>query len=193
MRFGTEPLKDSKNSKYELLLLGALGGAVVAFFLARSDKPHQFSPPVENIEKSIDQGKGQASETATPTQIKGGSPSERISKAEFQHLTEEALKTLPKKSDLKGLGRNEVHQTPIVFVRNIEPLVKINRLVRDNPDLKETAFSFYKKCAAQDELMTAVRARCLSHLRKMALDAGQDLDLSVFPDSIRKLSEFIPF
>jgi len=193
MRFGTEPLKEyKKKAILTLVLSGVFAGALLLTFLFRKEGPspsqRKDNPsPIARQEMKIPEiGElSPAAETAAK--------SKRTSIIEFQRVAEEALQILPKKRDVGDMRQEEVHQTPSIFVQKIQPLIKINRIVRENPELKGAAFTFYKTCAVREDFMTAVRARCLNHLRKLATESGQSLDLSPFPEAVRKLSEFIPF
>lgn len=117
----------------------------------------------------------------------------QVSKEEFRQLILKAFATLPKQTDAEKFISEDVHQTPPQLIAQIQPLLDINRAARTNPALIPEALRFYKNCASDSVLMTAVRARCLSHLRKLSESQGKTVDLSKFSERVRKLSDFFPF
>lgn len=99
---------------------------------------------------------------------------------------------LPKISDAQKLARgSSSEQMPAALLTKIEPLIRVNHLAKESPTYEPQALKFYETCANRADLMNAVRARCLNHLRSLAQKRGEPVDLSQYSARLIHLSEFI--
>lgn len=113
---------------------------------------------------------------------------EAMTQEEFVTYAEDALKVMPRKSDLKNLKASEVHHFPEpVRLAGIK-LGMIKEILTKRSDLEEAGINFYEKCAGDDGAMTSVRALCLTNLAQYKAQKGETIDLSKYPERVLELA-----
>lgn len=116
-------------------------------------------------------------------------PSVSQAVVEFRSLGQEVLSQLTRKNQI-DLNKDN-HHAPTYLVDSAYELGRIEDAVAANPKLAEEAVKFYRGCALQEDLMTALRAVCVSNLKEHASRAGisQSLSLQGIPEGIQRVAQ----
>ena len=128
----------------------------------------------------------------TPTKSQQDVPKNYMTRATFQSVLSEALKTLPRREDVKNISDEEAHGIPLVVREKSRPLGQIADIIHDNPELIPDAIAFYELCARTDEMLNSIRGRCLSNYKKFSKQLKLPMNLTGYPPDVVKLSNFIP-
>lgn len=113
---------------------------------------------------------------------------EALSEEEFEKFAQDALKIMPRKSDLQNLKPQEVHHFPEPVQKAGHKLAQIKDILTKRPDLEEVGIRFYEECANDNEAMTSVRALCLSNLAQYKAMKGEVIDFSKYPERVLELA-----
>ena len=84
-----------------------------------------------------------------------------------------------------------LEQVPQEILTQIEPLIRLNKAVKENPQLEPQALKYYEQCATSENLINSLRARCLNHLLQLSKKRGETVDLSRYSARLLRLSQFI--
>ena len=98
------------------------------------------------------------SETSVP-EVKVETPVQEKN-SELKEELNEYLKELPTMGELKNLSEEEVHHTPTMIKDGGAILGKIHAAAEKNPERREDTLKFFKECAEDEEVVTALRAVC---------------------------------
>ncbi len=117
-------------------------------------------------------------------------PNEVSPPSEFSLLIERAWKRLPRMAEIKKKGRTDFHHTPSEVIDVADELGAIADAMDGDVKLVPVGAEFLRKCALATDVMTAARAVCLRDLKHYA--RATTLDLSVFPDSVKRVADALP-
>jgi len=84
-----------------------------------------------------------------------------------QNQFESYFKSLPIIDDLKNLSEEEVHHTPEIIQDGGELIGRIHQEAENDSTKRIDALSFFKKCAEDQQIVTAIRAVCLNKIYKL--------------------------
>ncbi|MEA9357218.1 hypothetical protein SHI21_13420 [Bacteriovorax sp. PP10] len=87
--------------------------------------------------------------------------------SDYQNKLERDFKSLATVDDLKSLTANEVHHTPEVLKNGGDLIGKIHDEAESDPVKRVDALNFFKRCAEDGQIATAIRAVCLSKVYKL--------------------------
>ena len=120
----------------------------------------------------------------------------RMDLGEFRELTSKTQGLLPKVSDLRKLGADEVHRTPELIREAGTALGNIAQALHDNPALASEAKAFYQECFQRTELPAQIRGLCLANHRNLRVQNGDrpewTADEAKSDKSIKNLADKIP-
>ncbi|MGZ3688460.1 MAG: hypothetical protein ACXWP5_10090 [Bdellovibrionota bacterium] len=117
--------------------------------------------------------------------------SSRQPEAEFSRWSVQVLKTLPTRESLRQLTDEEAHRTPLSVQDAAEELGRIAQAIHDTPAFAEEGREFYRKCAAAEELLTAVRALCFADFTRLDQRLGES-EAPAVPQTVRALAAQLP-
>lgn len=86
---------------------------------------------------------------------------------DYQNKLERDFKSLATVDDLKNLTANEVHHTPEILKNGGEIIGRIHDEAESDPAKRVDALNFFKRCAEDGQVATAIRAVCLSKVYKL--------------------------
>ena len=86
---------------------------------------------------------------------------------DYQSQLDRDFKSLPIVDDIRKLTPNEVHHTPEILKNGGELVGRIHDEAESDPAKRVEAMSFFKKCAEDKQIATAIRAVCLSKVYKL--------------------------
>ncbi len=106
--------------------------------------------------------KDQASETslAVSDENKIIESEDKMASLSIKEELDERLKELPTMGELKNLSEEEAHHTPVVIREGGAILGKIHAEANENPERRPDTLAFFKDCAEDEEVVTALRAVC---------------------------------
>ncbi len=120
-------------------------------------------------------------------------PSQRHSSApadtNFAELAQKAFDSLPRIETLRTSGES-VHHAPKILLDSSEALTQVSMALRDHPEFADQGIEFYRACAHNDSLMTAVRAVCLQRLAFWT--KGSELENGAHSQELRDLAQGLP-
>jgi hypothetical protein len=103
---------------------------------------------------------------------------------------ESDLKKLPTIDDLQTLSEEEVHHTPEMIKEGGEVIGRVHEEAQKDVTKRGHAMSFFKKCAEDDALPSAIRALCLHKIYKLVPEwkIPTPLDESKISSEVQDLS-----
>lgn len=107
----------------------------------------------------------------------------------FAALAQKALDSLPRVETVRGSG-SHFHHTPKALLDSSEALTQVSEALREHPEYVAQGIEFYRACANDSSLMTAVRAVCLQRLAHWTKDA--ELDRNAHPPELWDLAQGLP-
>jgi hypothetical protein len=111
-----------------------------------------------------------------------------LSPQEFNEFTKNVERTLPLKHSLIDLSDEEVHTTSKSVLDTARKLGLINQQLKSNKLLSAAAVKFYDGCATQEDVLTPIRALCLSHYLKLEMNKGITIDINRYPRQVLNLA-----
>ena len=90
----------------------------------------------------------------------------------FQDELDRHFKDLPTLGDLKNLTAEEAHHTPEVILEAGGLIGKVFDEAQKDPQKRSDAMVFFKKCAVDQEIVTAIRAVCLNKILNQVPEWG---------------------
>jgi hypothetical protein len=113
---------------------------------------------------------------------------EELNSKSFSEFTERLQKKLPLKASLANLGHHDVHTTPELIIESARELGRVKQKLKENSELVEDAIVFYEGCIAVEEVVTSVRALCLSNLLYLKLQKRENVELGNYPKKLVSLA-----
>ncbi|MBI1859935.1 MAG: hypothetical protein HYR96_03335 [Deltaproteobacteria bacterium] len=117
-------------------------------------------------------------------------PSAVFSTPEFHELTQRAFAKLPRMAEIRKKGRRDFHFAPPELTEVADELGAIGDSLERDPRLVPAGQDFLRRCALAEDVMQAARAVCLRDLKHWT--ANSPLDLSVFPDVVKRIADSLP-
>lgn len=74
------------------------------------------------------------------------------------------LNSLPTLEDLKALTNEDVHHTPEIIKNGAETVGRVHSEAEADSTKRKSALQFFKSCAEDDMIATAIRAVCLKKI-----------------------------
>lgn len=99
--------------------------------------------------------------------VKENNSDSLIEFTDYQNKLERDFKALTTKDDLKNLTPHEVHHTPELLKNGGELIGRIHDEAESDPAKRVDALNFFKRCAEDGQIATAIRAVCLSKVYKL--------------------------
>lgn len=103
------------------------------------------------------------------------------------------IKSLPTAEDLQNLTPEEVHHTPEIIKEGGELVGRIYDEAENDLTKRADAMNFFKKCAEDEYIVTAIRAVCLNRVYKLMPEWKIPVPLSdSIPEDVVELSLKFP-
>lgn len=93
-------------------------------------------------------------------EVKVVSPEKSLVPNSIKEELDESLKDLPTMGELSNLSEEEVHHTPSMIRDGGAILGKIHAKAESDPERRPDTLAFFKECAEDEEVVTALRAVC---------------------------------
>ncbi len=118
----------------------------------------------------------------------------KIPSSDKQNQFNHFIKSLPIIDDLQNLSPEEVHHTPEIIKDGGELIGRIHAEADSDATKRVDAMSFFKKCAEDEQIVTAIRAVCLNKIYKLVpvWKIPTPLSDSRISKDVLKLSHKIP-
>jgi hypothetical protein len=112
-------------------------------------------------------------------------PNADVSRDRFRTLVANALQMLPRRED-GAVDSGVLSYEALELSRSLN---EIASAVASNPALQRDALMFYQQCAATDDIILAVRGKCLFQYKRLAQKFGATFNPAAYPVSVVRLSE----
>ena len=146
-----------------VLFLFIVGTALVSWNLWKRDPQdvsQDLSPsksltrPISNESEKVKSHEASVADAKIPSSYK-------------QNQFDGYMKSLPIIDDLQNLSPEEVHHTPELIKDGGELIGRIHAEAESDATKRVDAMSFFKKCAEDEQIVTAIRAVCLNKIYKL--------------------------
>lgn len=115
----------------------------------------------------------------------------RMTESEFKTVLIDIERKLPKKTDLKKIPAEALHQTPPAIIEAGRNLGLIKEIIKVHKNYETFALDFYQDCSKNDETPTTVRAICLTNLIVINQLNGNKFNTNGYPKEIVDLSKIV--
>jgi hypothetical protein len=105
----------------------------------------------------------------------------------FKKFLSTTLLNIPSIREVHRLSQSETHFIPLILLKAGENLGKVAEQLETYPELRNEGIAFYSLCSQNANFHLAIRALCLSNLIFYKRLKGLKTDLSIFPESLKKL------
>jgi len=104
------------------------------------------------------------------------------------------LNELPRRALIENTSEEELHHGPPGLSQSSLALGKVVGEMKKDPAKIPAGVEFYRSCASDEDVLTAVRAVCLKRLGEWAPRAQPpiEVDFSQFDSGLRKLADQLP-
>lgn len=113
-------------------------------------------------------------------------------KAQFRNYLETSYVRLPTLQAISLSKNGDLHRVPPEVLESSEVFGYIAEKLKSNPSLTRDALSFYNACAANEQLITSIRAVCARNLIDWAKKAQIDISQVHIPEKILQIVVVLP-